>query len=261
MILKGAELAEKIVADLAKRPVPRGKLVVVQVGDDPVSTLYVAKKKELAEKLGVDFQSVKLSAEVTQSELEKKLEELSRNSSARAVVLQLPLPMGLDRQKAARKISPRQDVDGFRFILGEKSRVLPPTVLAINELLDFYRIEKSGKNILVVGGGFLVGKPLAEFWRGKGLSAEILAKNDPDYQDKLRRAEIVVVATGGKKKFSSADFSSHAIVVDASTVNEGNEIHGDVGAENWSVTSSLAPVPGGLGPVTVAILLRNFYSL
>jgi len=247
---------------VAGRPAPEGKFVVVQVGSDPVSTLYLAKKKEMAEKLGIDFVLRQYDNNISQDELLIEIGKLNEEPSIKGILVQLPLPQHLNRVKIAGAVSAQKDIDGFHCILGKKKyKCVPPTVLAIDELLDFYQIEKTGKKILIVGEGFLVGKPLANFWRGNNLDVSILEIGGANYQEKLKKAEIVVIATGGGGHFSPKDFRTGAVVIDASTVSVGGKFGGDVSRENWPGDKHLAPVPGGVGPVTVAMLFRNFFEL
>jgi len=261
MFLYGQKLAIKIIDELKTRPKPSGCLCAVQVGDDPVSSLYIEKKKEVADTLGVCFKVIKLKKEITQTDLISEIERLNANSKIGAIIVQLPLPEVLNRREVVAKIVPEKDVDGFSFILGEKSKVIAPTILAIDELLDFYHIEKSNQKILIVGEGFLVGKPLGVFWRKEGLEIDMLLKDDEYYAEKLRDADIVVLAIGGGKTFGYQDFKVGATIIDASTVDDLGKVRGDVSLDGWAEDKNIAPVPGGVGPVTVAMLFRNLFGL
>ena len=262
MILEGRELAARIIKELGSSRAPRRCLAVIQVGDDPTSALYVAKKKEIADELGVCFRLVEFPENSTEDIILAEVLRLNSDNSIGGIVVQMPLPEGIDRNKIVSAIVPRKDPDGFHCILKSKRyHCVPPTVLAIDEILDFYQIEKSNKKILIVGGGFLVGRPLYAFWKENGLQASILEKGDKDYEKKLKDAQIVVLATGGGRKFSFRDFSASAVVIDASTVTDEGKLRGDAEAEDWPDDRHLSPVPGGIGPVTVAMLFKNFYEL
>jgi len=261
MILKGQIVANQIIAKLKNLPAPYGRFLVVQLGCNAVSSLYVSKKKALGEELKVDSKILSLSDKISEEELLDKINELNKDKQIKAFLVQMPLPKGIDRLKVAKMIVDEKDVDGFHFLLGEEPTILPPTVLAIDALLDFYKIAKQNRKILIVGGGFLVGKPLARFWRNHNLDVEILEKSDPQYEQKLKSADIIVVATGGGRKFSHLDFKSGATVIDASTIAEEGKVKGDVEVKNWPEDKNLAPSPGGVGPVTVAMLYQNFYNL
>lgn len=261
MILKGRAVAEEIIVKLKNLSIPKGRFLVVQLGMDAVSSLYVWKKKALGEELGVDSKILNLSDETTEKELVDKVNELNKDEQIRAILVQMPLPQDIDRSKIAGAIEEKKDVDGFHYLLGKTSKILPPTVLAIDALLNFYKIEKQNKKILIVGGGFLVGKPLARFWRGQDFDVEILEKDNPRYEQKLKNADIIVVATGGGRKFSHLNFKFGATVIDASTIAEEGKVRGDVEVENWPEDKNLSPVPGGVGPITVAMLYRNFFDI
>ncbi|MDH4358647.1 MAG: bifunctional 5,10-methylenetetrahydrofolate dehydrogenase/5,10-methenyltetrahydrofolate cyclohydrolase [Candidatus Berkelbacteria bacterium] len=262
MILEGRELASRIIKELGAAPPPRNCLAVIQVGNDPVSTLYVAKKKEIADELGVCLKLAKLPATATEDNILAEVLSLNDDSSVGGILVQMPLPQAADRNKIVSAIEPKKDPDGFHCLLkSEKFHCIPPTVLAIDEILDFYQIEKRNKNILVVGGGFLVGRPLFEFWKEKGFQVSILEKDASNYSEELKRAQIAVVSTGGGGRFSFQDFSAGAVVIDASTVSDDGKLRGDVEVEGWPDDRHLCPVPGGIGPVTVAMLFKNFYDL
>ncbi len=261
MILDGRKLASKIVADLSSAVAPKGKLVVVQVGRDPVSTLYVAKKREMAASLAVEFCLAQFDELIGEDELIEEVKRLNQDDSVRGIIVQIPLPKHIDRAKIAKAVDSQKDIDGFHCILGAKKYVcVPPTVLAIFELLEFYKISLKGKKIVIVGGGFLVGKPLFNFLKSRNLDVTILEKGNRDYSKTLKKADIAVVSTGGGRRFGEEEFKSGATIIDASTVAEEGKIQGDVEFDGlWPEDKNLAPVPGGVGPVTVAMLFKNFY--
>ena len=137
MKLLGLPIAEKIKEELMRLPKPSVKLAIVQVGDDPVSSLYVKKKQEFAKEISVNTIVVK----TTSGQIDQKIDELNRDHSVKAIIIQLPLPEGLSRNKLLAKISMHKDVDGFRYILGEQFITYPPTVLAIDDIFEFYKIQ------------------------------------------------------------------------------------------------------------------------
>lgn len=262
MNLDGNRVAKKIFNELKSKQAPLGRFVVIQVGHDKISGLYVEKKREMAAKLEVDFELKNFAELTTQENLIQEIKRLNNDSKVRGILVQIPLPSQIDRSKIAGAIEPSKDIDGFAYILkSSNAPFLPPTVLAIDEILDFYKIEKSNKKIEIVGGGFLVGRPLSRLWRANGLNAEILEKDSPNYQLRVKEADIVVVATGGGARFSARDFKLGATVIDASTMAEDGKIRGDVDSEDWPDNINLASVPGGVGPVTVAMLFRNFFGI
>jgi len=261
MILDGRKLAHQIADDLASQKVPEGKLAVVQVGSDPVSTLYVSKKKEMADTLRVQFLLAKFDEQIGQQELISEIKKLNQDDLIRGIIVQIPLPSHIDRLKIAGSVAWQKDIDGFHYILQSQNfSCVPPTVLAIVELLDFYKIPIQGQKIIIVGGGFLVGQPLFNFFKNKDLDVRILEKNDAGYEKILFDADIAVVSTGGGREFKQEEFKDGATIIDASTVSEEGKIKGDiVYDESWPTSKNIAPVPGGVGPVTVAMLFKNFY--
>lgn len=261
MILDGRQLAQKTIDLLSSTPPPRGKLVVVQVGHDPVSSLYVAKKREMASALGVDFLLAQFDELIGEEELIAEIKRINQDQTVRGIIVQIPLPKHINRVNVARSVAAEKDIDGFHCILeSKKYSCVPPTVLAIFELLEFYKISLEKKQIVIVGGGFLVGKPLYQFLKAQNLDVKILEKDDPKYLQILREADVAVVSTGGGRRFREDEFKDGATVIDASTVSEEGKIQGDVKYdENWPQEKNLAPVPGGVGPVTVAMLFKNFY--
>jgi len=262
LILKGYKLARRIIADLGSRVPPTQELAVIQIGDNPVSDLYISKKREMASELGINFRLLRFDESITEAELIKQIDDLNDNPVVRGILIQMPLPQHIEKLKIAEEISLKKDVDGFGYIMRESGfKTFPPTVLAIDEILDFYHIKKENKKILIVGGGFLIGAPLEVFWKNKNFKPQILKANDENYEERLKQSDIVVVATGGGRVFNAEDFKSSATVIDASTVSDSGKIKGDVNLDNWPDDISLVPVPGGVGPVTVAMLFRNFFDL
>lgn len=261
MILSGKPLAQDIMGRLKLQKKPSGKFIVVQVGSDAASNLYIEKKSVLAGQVGIDLEVVKLNSKITPEKLHRVIAMLNRRSDVRAILMQMPLPDHIDRLQAAGFINPQKDVDGFGYILSKATKPIPPTVRAIVDLLKYYNISLRSKNILIIGQGFLVGKPLFRYWNEQGLNVAVLGKSDPNYNKKIKSADIVVAATGKGGVFTYSDFKIGATVIDASTICENAQTRGDVILSGWKEDKNLAPVPGGVGPVTVAELLRNFFIL
>lgn len=256
MKLDGLIVADRIMADLKSKPVPSGVLAIVNIGNDQVNQKYISKKNKFSEKLGVVCKVI----ETDETKIFALIDKLNKGRDIQGIIVQLPVPESIDRDMLLKKINPSKDVDGFHYILGlGDAKALPPTVLAIYELLNFYKIKLSN-GVLIVGGGFLVGTPLKKFLTEKSIPNEVLLKDDPSYYEKLKNADVVVLATGGKGVFSPDNFKTGATVIDASTVASGRKLHGDIKFED-SLQINLSPVPGGVGPVTVAMLFENFYNL
>lgn len=260
MILNGKDVAAAVIKGLRLESKPSGLLLVVQLGNDSVSEAYIWKKRELARELGVETKVLNLSDQSSQEDVLEVISRLNSDPAVAGYLVQIPLPVQIDRSVVARAIAPQKDIDGFHYLVQENSGFLPPTILAAEEILNFYGVEKSDKKMLIVGGGFLVGKPLYRFLKERGFSPDILEKDSDNYERLLKEADIVFIATGGGRRFTAADFKSGAVVIDASTISEGGKLRGDVSIEGWPADIDLAPVPGGVGPVTVAMLLKNFFK-
>jgi len=261
MILYGAPLAQQIIRELRSKLLPSGKLAVIKVGDDLTSELYIQKKTKVAKNLSIDFEVIRLKDDISVEEFKSKITKLNRDRDVRAILLQIPLPKHIERNWAASLIDPKKDIDGFNYILGKSDKPIPPTVMAISDLLKFYKIDLDKKTIVIIGGGFLVGKPLFRYFKETGRQILILEKNAPRYRQVLKSGDIVITATGRGGAFTSSDFKDHAVVIDASTVCESGVTKGDVDFGYWDKQKSISPVPGGIGPVTVAELYKNFYLL
>lgn len=259
MFLYGKPLAQKIIDNLKEQKPPVGKFVVIQVGSNATSTLYVEKKAQIAKDLKIDFETLNFTDQISTEDLIKEIEKLNIDKNVKAVLVQIPLPNTIDRNTVATSIDPDKDIDGFNYIVGKSNHPVPPTVLAIVSLLEFYKIKIINKRIVIVGGGFLVGIPLYRYLKERSMDVTILHKDDFNYNSKLKSADIVITATGRSRSFSYSDFKKGATIIDASTVYESGATRGDIGSEGWQDDKNLAPVPGGLGPVTVAELFNNFF--
>jgi len=261
MILLGKDIFNKLLNELARLDPPSRELAIVQVGDDRASNIYIKKKLELSERLNVRANVYKFSESISEQELLEKIDELNNNSEVSGILIQIPLPPHIDRMKICSGVSFEKDVDGFGYILGNKSKVVPPTVRAIDEVLNFYNISKENKKIIIVGGGFLVGSPLYRYFREGGFDVELLSEDDDLYFERLQDADIVILATGGGAVFDHTHFAEGSVVIDASTIASDSKLYGDLEASLIGDKFSFSPVPGGVGPVTVAMLFVNFYLL
>jgi methylenetetrahydrofolate dehydrogenase (NADP+) / methenyltetrahydrofolate cyclohydrolase len=259
MILKGKPVAREIEKNL---PIlaNSGALLVVQVGSNTISDLYVRKKRELCEELGVSFKLKKFINSVSTKEVVDFIKQGNEDESTGGIIVQIPLPQNLDKERIIQAISCEKDIDGFCYIAGRDYKYYPPTVLAVDRIVEYYRPQAKRKKILIVGGGFLVGRPLYKYWHKAGLDVDILEKDCDQYFEKIKRADLIVVSTGGGAKLDKGHFKAGAVVVDASTISEAGKIAGDVDGKDWPDDIDLAPVPGGVGPLTVAMLLQNLLS-
>ena len=233
-------------------------LAVVQVGDDPASSVYVRNKKKACAYIGIESKSFELPEETTEEELVSLVEDLNRDNEVNGILVQLPLPKHIDEDKIIRTISPDKDVDGFhpvsvgRLWIGEKG-FLSCTPAGIIQLLKRSGITIEGKECVIIGRSNIVGKPMA---------ALLLRENGTvtvTHSRTKKRADILIVAIGKKQFITSEYVKEGAVVIDVGMHrDENNHLCGDVDfADVEPHTSAITPVPGGVGPMTIAMLMNN----
>lgn len=240
------------------------KLAVIMVGDDPSSKIYVRNKSVSCNQIGVEYEEHLLSENTTMDELLRLIDKLNKDNSVHGILLQSPIPRGLDINEAFKSIDPKKDVDGFnpvnvgKLCLGQDSFV-SCTPYGIIKLLEEYGIQIEGKDAVVVGRSNIVGKPMMQCLLNKNATVTICHSKTIKLERATKKADILVVAVG-KPKFITADMVKEgAIVIDVG-INRGEDgkICGDVDFEEVSkVASYITPVPGGVGPMTIAMLMNN----
>lgn len=278
-ILDGKKISAQIRREVAARvgelsPDRRPTLAVVQVGDDPASTVYVKSKLRACAECGISSRYHKLESSIERGRLLSLLEDLSAEAQVSGILLQLPLPPHLDVDEAMSAIDPHKDVDGFHpynmgLLAAGEPRFVPCTPLGIREMLLRHRIETAGREVVVVGRSTIVGKPLALLLmtKGKGGDATVTVchSRTESLAQHTTRADILVAAIG-KPGFIKGDMVKRGAVVIDVGVNRvedrsrksGYRLAGDVDFEAVAEkTSYISPVPGGVGPMTVAMLMVN----
>lgn len=270
MIINGKELAQKIRCDLKKEVeelrnegvVP--KLAVIMVGDNKASEVYVRNKSRACDEIGIEFEEFLKDDKTTQEELIELIESLNNRDDIHGILLQSPIPKHLNIQEAFNKINPKKDVDGFnpinvgKLVIGEDSFV-SCTPYGVIKMLEAYNIPIEGKRAVVIGRSNIVGKPLSQCLLNKNATVTICHSKTKDIADIVKQADIVVAALG-KTKFVTADMvKDGAVVIDVGiNRNEDGKLTGDVDFENIeSKASYITPVPGGVGPMTIAMLMNN----
>ena len=267
-----SELRTRIAALKARGVVPG--LAVVLVGDDPASQVYVRKKGEMCESLGMRSVTVRMPGDTTQESLMAKVEELNRDPSVHGFLVQLPLPSHLDEEQVINAISPEKDVDCFhpsnvgRMLIGNPD-FLPATPAGVQQMLVRSGIETRGNHVVVVGRSNIVGKPMAALMMQKGDGADstvtVVHSRTKNLPEITRQADILVVAIG-KPRFVTADMVKEgAVVIDVGTNRvddpskpSGSRLVGDVDFEAVKdKASAITPVPGGVGPMTICMLMAN----
>ncbi len=242
-------------------------LECIIVEGNPASETYVKSKQKACDYCGFSSHITRLSSDVSQFELENVIERLNNDSSVSAILLQLPLPNHLDATRALNKISPKKDVDCLtNFNLGRlfsgNSSFAPCTASGIIKLLDFNNISIQGKHVVVVGRSLLVGKSVACLFEQRNATVTLCHSKTSNLSSLTRQADILVVAIG-KPKFITKDFvKPNAVVVDVGINRIDGKLCGDVDFDNVKdICSFISPVPGGVGPLTVACLMENTFKL
>lgn len=256
------ELKEKV-AQLKSRGV-EGCLAVIQVGEDPASCVYVRNKKKACEYIGIQSKSYELPESTTQEELLKLIGDLNDDPSVNGILVQLPVPEHIEEKTIINAISPRKDVDGFHpesvgsLTIGQKGFV-SCTPAGIIELLKRSDVVIDGKNCVVVGRSNIVGKPMALLMLRENATVTIAHSHTKNLKELCHSADILIVAIG-KREFITADYVKEgAVVIDVGIHrDENNKLAGDVKYEEVSKKASkITPVPGGVGPMTIAMLMHN----
>lgn len=271
MIIDGKEISKQIKNEV-KDSVQRlqyvdGKyinLAVIQVGNDPASTTYVKNKKDACIYTGIQFKDYKLPESTTENELIEIIHGLNNNSKVDGILVQLPLPSHINEEKVLTTISPEKDVDCFHptnvgnMVIG-KNTFKPCTPAGIIELLRRSNIEIEGKECVIIGRSNIVGKPMATLMLQENATVTICHSKTKNLEEIAKRADILIVAIG-KPEFITADYvKPGAVVIDVGIHRtENNKLCGDVKFDEVEkIASAITPVPGGVGPMTIAMLMKN----
>lgn len=250
------------VAELKKQGITTG-LAVIIVGEDPASKIYVANKKKACEALGILSREYALAADTSEEELLRLIGELNADHEINGILCQLPLPRGLDEKKIINAISPEKDVDAFhphnvgRIMIGDYDFV-PCTPAGIMEMLRYEGIDPAGKRCVVIGRSNIVGKPMAMLLLHANGTVTVCHSRTQKLAEICREADILVAAVG-KAGFVTADMiKPGAVVIDVGMNRENGRLCGDVAFDEAApIASAITPVPGGVGPMTIAMLMQN----
>ena len=269
-IINGKELAKNIrlklkeeVEELKKAEI-NPKLAVIMVGDDKASKVYVKNKSKACEEVGVEFEEYLLPANTKMKELLELIEKLNNDVTVHGILVQSPLPEGLDANEAFKTISPKKDVDGFNPInVGKLSLnqdcFVSCTPFGIIKMLETYNIPIEGANAVIIGRSNIVGKPLAKCLLNKNATVTVCHSKTNNLSEHTKRADILISAIG-KPKFVTADMVKEGATVIDVGINrmEDGKLVGDTDFENIKEkVSYITPVPGGVGPMTIAMLMYN----
>lgn len=266
-IIDGKKISAQVKDECRERVAKEGldvTLAVIQVGNDPASTVYVGNKKKACEYIGIQSLSYELPEDTTEEELLSIVEELNQKESVHGILVQLPLPSHINEDKVIETISPKKDVDGFHpqsvgaLSIGQPGFV-SCTPAGIIQLLKRSGVEIDGKECVIVGRSNIVGKPMAMLMLRENATVTVCHSHTKDLAEVTKRADILIVAIG-KPKFITADYVKEgAVVIDVGIHRQENKkLCGDVDFDSVEpVASLLTPVPGGVGPMTIAMLMNN----
>jgi len=280
-VIDGRAIARKVRADvaarakvLAERGVRPG-LAVVLVGDDPASAVYVSAKGKATEEAGMYSLTVRLDADTSQEELLARVDALNSDPRIHGILVQMPLPKQIDPDTVIRRIDPAKDVDGFhpvnvgKMLIGERDGFIPCTPAGIQVLLRESGVKTPGKNCVVIGRSNIVGKPMAALMiqdnDNANCTVTVCHRHTADLKAQTRTADILIVAAGRPRIVTGDMVKPGAVVIDVGTnrvvdpkVKGGTRLQGDVDFESVrEVASKITPVPGGVGPMTIAMLMSN----
>ena len=270
VIIDGKKLAKeireklKIRCDDLKKSGIQPKLAVILIGNDKPSQIYVKNKSKACEEIGIIFKEYLLDEKIEQKELINLIDKLNKDTTVHGILLQSPIPNHLDINEAFRKISPEKDVDGFnpinvgKLVLNQDTFV-SCTPFGIMKMFEAYNIDLTGKNVTIIGRSNIVGKPLIQCCLNKNATVTVCHSKTKDLKEHTKKADILIVAIG-KSKFITEDMVKNGVVVIDVGINrdENGKLTGDVDFENIEKKASfITPVPGGVGPMTIAMLMNN----
>lgn len=262
MIIDGKLVAKEIKNDLIKKIDKKNPktLSVIQIGDLEESNIYINRKRKLALELGIKFDLYKYAIDVLEEEIILKINELNKTSNG--IFIQLPIPNNLNKNKIINTIDFKKDVDGLTFInqgrlLNNSACLKPCTPSGIIKLLEYYNIDVCSKNVVIVGKSHLVGLPLANILTLKNATVTVCHSKTIDLESFTKKADILISATGVKHIIKKDMVKKEAVVIDVGIIKE-DIIYGDVDFDKVAQTASfITPVPGGVGPMTVIMLMYN----
>ncbi len=270
MILDGKkvrdEILAKIKAKIAKEKLDI-KLAIILVGDDEASKIYIKNKEKYCDMVGIAVEKYKLSSETEEKEIINLIDKLNNDESVTGIILQSPVPEGIDFNKCSNLIKPEKDVDGFtknniyNLYLGKKT-VLPCTVKGIIKLLEYYKIPISGANVVIVGRGNIVGHPLSLAFENMDATVTLAHSKTQNLAEITKNADILISATGVKHLITKDMVKYGSTVIDVGVTRVDGKIYGDVDFENIKdIARYITPNPGGVGPMTVAMIIDNLVEM
>lgn len=271
MIISGVEVSTKLKSELIQKVELLKKkgidpcLATILVGNDQASAIYIRNKHKACSELGIKTKDNIMPSAIEEEKLIELINSLNNDPSIHGILLQLPLPSHIDQFEVINKIKPTKDVDGLTYqnaglLLNKKSSLIPCTPLGVMELFNYYKIELKGKDIVIINRSILVGKPLFLLLLEKDATVTICHSKTRNLEEKLRRADIIITAVGNRKLFTlkPEHVKEDVVIIDIGISRENGKIIGDTDFERVAPKASwITPVPGGVGPMTITMLLNN----
>ena len=266
MIMDGKSLKDEILSGLAEEVKALDKvptLCVIQVGDDEASNVYINQKRKMCNDIGYNFIHEKYDDSITEDELLKNIKRFNSNDNIDAILVQMPLPSGINEKNIQNAVNKYKDVDGLNDsnivdLISGKSSLYPCTACGVISLLDKYGVTLEGSNVVIVGRSSLVGMPLFHMLENRNATVTLCHSKTRNLQSITKNADIIISATGVKGLIKEDMVNNNAVVVDVGITRENGKLYGDVDFDNVSKKASLiTPVPGGVGPMTIASLAQN----
>ena len=273
-IIDGKALSEKVLkeiekehSELEKKAGRKAGLAVIMAGENHASQIYVRNKIRACERVGFHSETIRFDENISEESLLLEIEKLNNNSNIDGILVQLPIPKHIDDLKVINAISAEKDVDGFhttnigKMMIGDETGFLPCTPAGVIQMFEEYNIDLEGKDVLVIGQSNIVGKPMTLLLIKKRATVQVCNSKTKNLSEKLQKADIVIAAAGSPKLVKAADVKEGAAVIDVGINRVDGKLCGDVDFEEVSKKASfITPVPGGVGPMTIAMLIKNTFK-
>ena len=273
-IIDGKALSDKILkeienehSELQAKVGRKAGLAVIIVGENPASQIYVRNKIRTCERVGFHSETIRLAEHITEENLLLEIEKLNNDNNIDGILVQLPIPKHINELKVINAISAEKDVDGFhttnigKMMIGDETGFLPCTPAGVIQMFEEYNIDLEGKDVLVIGQSNIVGKPMTLLLINKRATVQVCNSKTKNLPEKLQKADVVVAAAGSPKLVKGSDVKEGVVVIDIGINRVDGKICGDVDFEEVSQKASyITPVPGGVGPMTIAMLIKNTFK-
>ena len=270
-IIDGKALSDKILkeienehSELQAKVGRKAGLAVIIVGENPASQIYVRNKIRACERVGFHSETIRLDEHITEENLLLEIEKLNNDNNIDGILVQLPIPKHINELKVINAISAEKDVDGFhttnigKMMIGDETGFLPCTPAGVIQMFEEYNIDLEGKDVLVIGQSNIVGKPMTLLLIKKRATVQVCNSKTKNLSEKLQKSDVVVAAAGSPKLVKASDVKEGVVVIDVGINRVDGKLCGDVDFDEVSKKASfITPVPGGVGPMTIAMLIKN----